>query len=149
LFDLDVKARLTIHYGGVAAAFGLVFFVAGEMAEGLVAQRFLPAQMGQWAGLLAAGLLTLAIKPLEKASRRVAHKILPSAKAIHELNEAERHALYRDQFAMALQDGRLTESERKMLVQLQAKLGIQPKKSSVPRAANMKPRGVSGVKSKV
>jgi hypothetical protein len=121
LFDLDLKVRITIHYGSMAALFAFAVFVGSETAEGLLANY---ANAGWFGSIGAAMLMTLAIKPVERWAQRLSHRAMPSTKPFHQLSEKERRTLYHDQFAMALQDGRLTDKERRMLAQLQRKLGI-------------------------
>lgn len=136
LFDIDARVQASIRHGSVVAAFALVFFAVGETVEAFVGDRW-----GTPMALSAAALMTFAIRPLERIGHEVATRLMPATKSVKEMTSHERRQLYDAQFALAVQDGGLTASERQMLRKLQARLGVA---NVIPRARPRNPRNVRG-----
>lgn len=116
LFDIDIRVRKGIGYALMASAFGAVYFLASEMLEGRVGDRF-----GNYAGLGAAALLTLVSIPLSRVTQAIARLIMPGVQP-PEMSDAAR--LYASQFSMLNEDGYLTTKERRCLDQLRERLGL-------------------------
>lgn len=115
MFGIDARLRSAVAWGWVVALFGGTFFVVSESIEALAT-----SQWGTVGGLLSAGLLALAARPLARAGRRVAHFVLPASigpppKAV---------AIYRDQFVLLQEDGTVTAKERASLERLRKSLGL-------------------------
>jgi hypothetical protein len=119
LFGIDLKIKWTIKQSTVAAAFIGVFFVASELAQTVLSQ-----EVGPVLGIAAAGLLVLAMAPLQRAAERVASAAMPGVRAPQELSPDQRHDLYREQARVAWSDGTLTADERRMLNVAREKLGL-------------------------
>jgi hypothetical protein len=126
LFDIDLKVRAAVAWTFVVVVFGSVYFLVSETLEGLVSDKF-----GQFGGLAAAGLLTIAGDPLAKAGRRVARALMPGVRDIKAVAPKAGEEIYRQQFLMLQEDGTLTEKERRSLEELRQHLGLVPKRASM------------------
>lgn len=120
LFDIDVKVRFVIRSSSLAFAFTIFFFGISELVEYL-----LQTSQGQSISLVAAGIMTLVLKPVEdRIGERWANRVLPHAKPVKDLTRTQKVQVFREQMELALQDGTLSDKEREMLVKLQDRLGI-------------------------
>lgn len=119
LFDLDVKVRVAIKGSAIAAVFVAVFFTVSE-----VAQTFLSSELGPYVGIVATGILVLAMHPLQNLAERLAQRALPHARPVGELSASEKLELYREQLCLAWQDGAIRPKERLMLETLRERLGL-------------------------
>lgn len=119
LFGTDLKLKWSLDRGALLAIFGGVFFVVDQAA-----QFFVSAAFGALAGFVAAGLLLLAIRPLEKATARLADRVLPRVQDTADYHEERRLVVYRSAAQAAARDGVITEKEREMLSTLVRELGI-------------------------
>ncbi len=119
LFDIDLRLRWTVRHGTVASVFAAAFFAASELLE-----QYIPVP-GPALGIMAAGVITLALRPLQHAAERFADRLLPGVQAPEHL-AARREEVYRAALEGILWDGRVTSQERSVLVRLQRKLNIEP-----------------------
>jgi hypothetical protein len=119
LFDLDVRIKRTLHRVVVAALFVLVFFAVSEGAESLLGRA------GRVYGVLTAAVLALLLTPLERFADRVADAAMPHVASTNELTRHERRALYRDLARSALESGRVSADERRLLAVAQRHLGLR------------------------
>jgi hypothetical protein len=124
LFDIDLKVRAAVAWTFVVVVFGAVYFLVSETLEGLVSDRF-----GQFGGLAAAGLLTVAGDPLAKAGRKVAKALMPGVRELKSVAPSAGEEIYRQQFLMLQEDGTLTEKERRSLEDLRGRLGLTPSRT--------------------
>jgi hypothetical protein len=124
LFDIDVKVRAAVAWTFVVVVFGAVYFLVSETLEGLVSDRF-----GQFGGLAAAALLTVAGEPLAKAGRRVAKALMPGVRELKSVAPSAGEEIYRQQFLMLQEDGNLTDKERRSLEDLRGRLGLPESKA--------------------
>lgn len=115
---IDAKVRFGISKSFVAAVFIGVFFAASEVAQQFFGQR----TGNEYYGIAAAGLLVVAIAPIQRLADRVAKKAVPSA----HLDETSAHALYRKQAKLVWADGNITRKERRLLQQLRDHLNLPP-----------------------
>lgn len=76
LFDIDLKIKWGIRRGTVVAILGVAFVIVAE-----VAQNWLSDAYGYLAGGLAAGMLLLALRPLDRIATRVADRAMPGVDA--------------------------------------------------------------------
>lgn len=67
-----------------------------------------------WGGL-ATGLLLFAVAPLQRVSERIADRVMPGVKPVHQMSRDEKASFYRRQILFAWADGRITSDERQML----------------------------------
>lgn len=121
LFEIELHVKWTLRRGSVAAAFFGVFFVVSEGAEQIFSSRW-----GPFAGLLAAGLLVFALSPLQRVADRFAEAAMPGVVDTTEYREARRRDIYRNAVEGALQDGIITDAERRVLAGLASDLGLTP-----------------------
>jgi uncharacterized tellurite resistance protein B-like protein len=119
IFDIDLKVRWTIKNSTIAAVFIGVFVVVEQLAQNFVSQTF-----GVAAGALAAGLLLVAIHPIQHAAERVSVAAVPNARVSSQLTGDERLAIYLAQAKAAWADGVMEKSERVMLDRLRDTLGL-------------------------
>lgn len=118
LFDIDLKVRVGVERGTLGATFAGVFFIASEGLEQIV-----PVQ-GAVLGLLAAGAIALALKPIQAGIRRVTMKALPASGPIEEFDDEEGRKFYRQQARIVWSDDNVTEKERRMLDNLRETLDL-------------------------
>lgn len=112
---LDAKVEWGVSKTTVAGAFVAVFFVAGEVAE-----TFFGDVLGDYVGIIAAGLLVFAISPLQRLADSIAAKAVPGgAEAGHGVEDQ-----YRAAVDMALADGEISREEERRLAEKADELGI-------------------------
>jgi hypothetical protein len=116
VINLQRRARRTIRASTIAGAFIGVFFAASELT-----QQFFQARGQFWAGVVAAAVLALAIRPLQRLADRLATTALPP---MTKESMASREAAYRSAIRIALRDRRLTAREELELLQLAEELGL-------------------------
>jgi len=119
LFDVNVRLKAGLRRGIIVALFTLTFFVVFETAEALVA-----GDRGVLFGIVAAGLLALANRPVERFGQRAADALMPSVKPLPQLRLAEKQRLYLDQLDLVRQDQAVSAKERRMLQRLASALGF-------------------------
>lgn len=138
LFDIDLKVRAAVAWTFVVVVFGAVYFLVSETLEGLVSDRF-----GQFGGLAAAALLTVAGGPLASLGRRVAKALMPGVKELGAVAPKAGEEIYRQQFLMLQEDGLLTDKERRSLEELRQHLGLAPKRASAIEALALRVAGAA------
>jgi hypothetical protein len=114
---IDAKVRFTLSKTTVAAVFVGVFFAASEVAQQFFGDRF----QSEYLGIAAAGLLVVAIAPLQRLADRLAAKAVPAPASGTPDGPI---AMYREQVLLAWSDGKLNSKERKMLRSLRDRLGL-------------------------
>lgn len=115
MFDVDVRARLAVQRGTVGAAILAVGVIAAELVS-----NALNASYGVVAGSFAAGLMLLALDPLQNVGRRLAHAAVPVEAT------DDRFASYREQVEIAYSDGALSPKDRRHLELARTRLGLAP-----------------------
>lgn len=124
LFDLDVRIKAGVRRAILVVLFVGVFFLVSEAAEAIVS-----ADRAPLFGVVSASLLAVAGKPLQVFAERAANGVMPETQPVHRLGSQARFRLYREQFELVQQDGRVTPKERRMLGRLAASLGIDEDES--------------------
>jgi hypothetical protein len=119
LFDIDLKIRWTIKQSTVAAIFVSVFFLISEGAN-----RFLEAEIGGWAGLVAAAALMFVLNPLQQFAERIASSAMPKTENTPEYIAFRKMQVYENALAEALEEGGISGKERTLLNHLRESLGI-------------------------
>lgn len=117
--DLETKLRFTVSRGFVVSVFVAIFFVASEAAE-----TFFTDAIGPYAGLVAAGLLVLAIAPLERLGSKMASGLVDEPVDEDEYEKFRRLEVYRATYEEATADEALTERERGTLDSMAENLGL-------------------------
>lgn len=119
LFDIDLKIRWTIKQSTLAGIFvALMFFIS----EG--ASNFLSAELGNFAGLLAAAVVMFFLAPLQRFAERVASTAMPNTKNTPEYEVFRKMQVYESALAEAQHEGGISDRERALLVRLRDSLGI-------------------------
>lgn len=119
MFGIELTVKRGIRHSVVASSFVGVFLVVSEGAEILIA-----SQLGTVVGLGAAVLLALALRPLEGFAKRVADLAMPGVKPVAEMTRRDQLEIYREQFAIAYEDGVVSEEERQLLDSLKERLEL-------------------------
>ncbi len=119
LFDIDLRIRWTIKQSTLATVVvTLVFF----LSEG--ADRYLSAELGNFAGLLAAGVVVFFLAPLQRFAESVASVAMPNTRNTPEYATFRKMQVYEEAVSEAHYEGGISEKERALLVRLRDSLGI-------------------------
>lgn len=121
LFDIDLRIRWTIKQSTLAGIFVALMYVISEGAA-----QFLEAELGNFAGLLAAAVVVFFLAPLQRFAENVASKAMPNTKNTPEYAAHRKMQVYEAAVAEALPDGNISERERLLLNSLRDSLGILP-----------------------
>lgn len=119
MFDIELKIKWSIKQATIVGAFVVVFVLVSEGAEALLA-----GQYGPLAGLVAAGVLAFAFRPLERFAQRVADSAMPRVRDTREYRTVRKREVYRAALESAFQDGVVTDGERDVLATLAVQLGL-------------------------
>lgn len=120
LLGIDLKVRWGISKTTVAAAFIAVFFIASEAAQTFFGEQL----QNEYVGIAAAGLLVLAIAPLQRLADKVAAKAVPVAGGT---GDPDRRAeSLRTALRLAYRDGTVTAQEEMDLAHIASELGFRP-----------------------
>jgi hypothetical protein len=119
LFDIDLRIKVGISRGTVAAIGILAILSAGKIVEG-----YLSRELGWVAGGVAAGTVLFMIPRLNKLGDRVANKALPKVQDTPAYLAFKKLEVYRAAYEAALETGGLTEKDRASLARLREKLGL-------------------------
>ncbi len=119
LFDIDLRIRWTIKQSTLAATIVAVIFVLTEGAD-----RLLSAELGNWAGLLAAAIIVFFLVPLQRFAERVASVAMPNAQNTPEYVAFRKMQVYEAAVVEALQEAGISHKERALLERLRESLGI-------------------------
>jgi len=119
LFDVDLRIRWTIRQSTLAAAIVAVIFVATEAAD-----RFLSAELGSFAGLIAAALVVFFLAPLQRFAERVATVTMPRTQNTPEYVTFRKMQVYEAAIVEAQQYEGISKKERLLLERLRESLGI-------------------------
>jgi hypothetical protein len=118
LFDIDLRIRWTIKQSTLAAAIVAIMFALSEGAD-----RLLSAQLGNYAGLLAAALVVFFLAPLQNFAERIATVAMPNTKNTPEYAAFRKMQVYEAAIEEALVGG-ISQKERALLIRLRDSLGI-------------------------
>jgi hypothetical protein len=119
LFDIDLRIRWTIKQSTLATIVVTFIFLLSEGAD-----RFLSAELGNVAGLLAAGIVVFFLAPLQRFAERVASVAMPNTQNTPEYVAFRKLQVYEAALTEALPDGIISERERELLNRLRDSLGI-------------------------
>lgn len=119
LFDIDLRIRWTIKQSTIAAAFVAIMFLVSEAAE-----NFFSAEIGGFAGLLAAALVVFFLVPLQNFAERVANATMPNTQETPEYIAFRKMQVYEAALTEARQEGGISKKERALLIRLRDSLGI-------------------------
>jgi len=118
LFDIDLKLRLALRQGTVGAIIGGAFFVGSELLESIIPVR------GTILGLIAAGVIVLLLRPVQRFAERVAGRAMPRVEDTPEYLDRQKRQVYLAALEGALEDGDVSDRERAILGRLAEQLGL-------------------------
>ena len=121
LFDIDLKIRWTIKQSTLATVVVTSVFLLSEGAD-----RFLSAELGNWAGLLAAAVVVFFLTPLQRFAESVASAAMPNTRNTPEYATFRKMQVYEEAVSEAHTEGGISEKERALLIRLRDSLGISP-----------------------
>jgi len=119
LFDIDLHIKWTIKQSTLATIFVTLIFLISEGAD-----RFLSAELGNFAGLLAAGVVVFFLAPLQRFAEGVASVAMPNTKNTPEYAAHRKMQVYEAAVGEAVPDGIISDRERALLNSLRESLGI-------------------------
>lgn len=119
LFDIDLRIRWTIKQSTVGIAIFAIVFIVSEGAEWLLSE-----QLGSYWGLLAAAIIAIALRPLQKFGERVSAAAMPNTRDTPEYKTGRKRQVYESAMAEAFQDGDISDKERLLLNHLRQSLEI-------------------------
>lgn len=120
LFDIEIKLRWGISRSALVFVFLAVFFVVDQLIEAIAGEA-----LGTVAGAVASGLLLFALHPLQKMTERIGAAALPHARADDNRYILERkRETYRNAYATAWADGKLTPKDMRLLQQMREALAL-------------------------
>jgi hypothetical protein len=119
LFDIDLRIRWTIKQSTLATIVVTFVFLLSEGAD-----RFLSAELGNYAGLLAAAVVVFFLAPLQRFAESVASVAMPNTKNTPEYTTFRKMQVYEDAVSEAHYEGGISEKERALLIRLRDSLGI-------------------------
>lgn len=120
IFDLDLKVKQGLRRVTVVGVFVVAFFAVSETVELLISDV-----AGNWAGLGAAGVVTLGLRPLEARADQLADRVMPGVEDSAAYREEREVEVYQAAVERAAGDEVLTDREREILAGLRADLGLQ------------------------
>ena len=132
LFDIDLRIKRGMAKGTVAAGIAAIFLVASELTE-----RTLPAS-GTMLAILAAGIVALAFRPLERHASRLVDRVMPATTESEEYVGGRKGHVYRAAVEELLVDGELSSRDAEILAALRQRLGIA---EDVARSIEERARG--------
>jgi hypothetical protein len=120
LFGIDLRVKAGVRHAVIVSIFTLTFFVVTEAAEKLIV-----TDQSTSFGVVAAGVLALASRPLEQLAAKAGDRVMPAAQPIARMTESERRRFYRQQYRLVEEDGNVTAKERRILERLRKALDIR------------------------
>lgn len=130
LFDADLRLKLTLERGTIGLVFVAVFLIISQLA-----QSYLSDSLGWAAGGLAAGLLLIALQPLQRAAERISDAALPHVRDTPAWRDERKAELYRSAVRLAMADHEITRKEEVPLADLATQLGLDPRRALDLRAS--------------
>ncbi len=119
LFDIDLRIKWTIKQSTLATIFVTLMFLISEGAD-----RYLSAELGNFAGLLAAAVVVFFLAPLQRFAEGVASVAMPNTQNTPEYAAHRKMQVYEAAVGEAVPDGIISDRERALLNSLRDSLGI-------------------------
>jgi uncharacterized membrane protein YebE (DUF533 family) len=121
LFDIDLRVKRTLRRGTVTAAFVATFFVASELAS-----NYFSTQFGTVLGVLCTGALVFFLDPIQRAAESFSNAAMPNTVNTPEYESFRKLQVYDSALRAALEDGHISERQRRVLRSMIASMGIDP-----------------------
>ena len=118
LFDLDLRIKVAFKWSTVASVIAVAFFIGSEVLESVI-----PVE-GKLLGLVSAGLVVVALRPVQKLSERVVGRLMPGVNPTPTYITRRKTEVYSAAFEVAFRDGVVTAGERAILEELRDQLSI-------------------------
>jgi hypothetical protein len=122
LFDIDLRIKRTIKRSTVAAAFVATFFIVSESAG-----NYLSSQFGTVLGVLGTGALVFFLDPIQRAAESLSNAAMPNTHETPEYAAFRKLQVYESALRAALEDGHISERQRRVLTSMIESMGIDPK----------------------
>ena len=122
LFDVDLRIKRTLKRSTVAAAFVATFFIVSELA-GL----YLSTKLGTVLGIIGTGALVFFLDPIQRAAERLSNAAMPNTHDTPEYESYRKLQVYESALQAALEDGRISERQRRVLNSMIQSMGIDQK----------------------
>jgi hypothetical protein len=119
LFDIDLRVQWTIKQSTLATIIVTLVFLISEGAD-----RLLSAELGNWAGLLAAAVIVFFLTPLQRFAENVATSAMPNTRNTPEYAMFRKMQVYEEAVSEAHYEGGISDKERALLTRLRDSLGI-------------------------
>ena len=119
LFDIDLRVQWTIKQSTLATIIVTLVFLISEGAD-----RLLSAELGNWAGLLAAAVIVFFLTPLQRLAENVASSAMPNTRNTPEYAMFRKMQVYEEAVSEAHYEGGISDKERALLTRLRDSLGI-------------------------
>ncbi|MDX1481301.1 MAG: hypothetical protein R3315_06485 [Woeseiaceae bacterium] len=122
LFDVDLRIKRTLKRSTIAAAFVATFFVVSELATTILSN-----QLGAVLGVIVAGGLVFFLDPIQRAAERLASSAMPNTHDTPEYETYRKLQVYESAVQAALEDGHISERQRRVLDSMLQSMGIDAK----------------------
>lgn len=119
LLDIDLRVQWTIKQSTLATIIVTLVFLVSEGAD-----RVLSAELGNWAGLLAAAVIVFFLTPLQRFAENVASVAMPNTRNTPEYTMFRKMQVYEEAVSEAHYEGGISDKERALLVRLRDSLSI-------------------------
>ena len=118
LFDIDLKVKFALHKSTLVALIGGIFIVGSELLETMI-----PVQSTISGMIVALGILVL-LRPIHQIALKITGGLMPGVDETAAYLETRKMEVYRAAFEGAVEDGVVTEKERRILTRLRDKLEL-------------------------
>lgn len=122
LFDVDLRIKRTLKRSTVAAAFVATFFVVSELAS-----NYLSNQLGAVLGVLCTGALVFFLDPIQRTAEKLSNAAMPNTHNTPEYEKFRKYQVYESAVHAALEDGHISERQRRVLNSMVDSMGIDTK----------------------
>jgi len=120
LFDIDLKVKFVLRQSTVVAMIAGGFIVTSEILESMV-----PVS-GTALSIAIAVVILILLRPIHRFALGMTDGLMSSVQNTPEYLDARKNAVYRATLEGAVEDGIVTEMERRILDRLREELGISP-----------------------
>ena len=120
LFDIDLKVKFVLRQSTLVAMIAGGFIVASETLESMV-----PVS-GTALSIAVAVVILILLRPIHRFALGMTDRLMSSVQNTPEYLDARKNSVYRATLEGAVEDGIVTEMERRILDRLREELGISP-----------------------
>ena len=120
LFNIDLKVKFVLQQSTVGALIIGGFIVGSEVLESLVPVR------GTVLNIIVAMTILVVLRPMQRLALRMTNRLMHGVQNTPEYLEVRRLEVYRAALEGVIEDGLVTDKERRILDHLRDDLGISP-----------------------